>query len=66
MNQTSEAFCSNFIRCQSPDQLQNLKILVTLCGHKNSFGQNFWNLEFFYLKRQGYKYDKEKNQVGLT
>ena len=65
-NQTSETFCSKFIRCQSLLQLQYLKILSTLSWHKNPRGQNFWSLKFFYLKRQGYRYYQEKNQVGLT
>ena len=55
-NEASDTFCSKFIRCQSPYQLQNLKTLLTLCWHKNSHGQNFWNLNFFYLKSQSYRY----------
>ena len=59
-NQASETFCSKFIRCQIPNQLQNLKILLTLWGHKNPCGQNFRNLNFFFLKRQSYRYCHEK------
>ena len=65
-NQGSETFCWKFIRCQSPYQLQNLKTLLTLWGHKNPHGQNFGNLNFFYLKSQSYRYYHEKNQVGPT
>ena len=65
-NQASETFCSKFGRCQSPKQLQNLKILLPLWGHKNPYQQNVWNLNFFYLKRQVCRYYQEKNQVGLT
>ena len=39
-----------FIRCQNPYHLQNLKILSSFQGHKNSHGQNFWNLIFFIWK----------------
>ena len=63
-NEASETFCSKFIRCQSPYQLKNLKTLLTVCGHRNLHGQNFWNLNFFYLKSQSYRYYHEKNQVG--
>ena len=52
------------VRCQTPYQLQNIKILSTLRGHKNRHGQNFWNFNFFYLTRQSYRYYQEKNQVG--
>ena len=61
-NQASETF----IRCQSPYQLQNLKTLLTLWGHKNPHGQNFRDLKLFYLKSQSYRYYNEKNQVGPT
>ena len=50
----------------SPYHQQNLKTLLTLSGYKNSRGQNFWNLIFFHLKRQSYRYYHEKNQVGPT
>ena len=46
-NQAPETFCLKLISCQSPHQLQNLKILSTLCRHRNPCGQNFWNLIFF-------------------
>ena len=51
---------------QSLYQLQNFKILLTLWGHKNPRGQNIWNWNFFYLKRQGYRYYYRKNQVEPT
>ena len=35
-NQATEAFCSKFIRCRSPCQLQNLKTLSTLRAMKTS------------------------------
>ena len=46
-NQVSKTFCSKFIRSQIPYQLQNLKILLKIWGHKKPSGQNFWNLIFF-------------------
>ena len=49
-NKASETFYSKFIRCQSPYQLQNVKTLLTLWGHKNPHGQNFWNLIFLSEK----------------
>ena len=48
-NQASETFCSKFIRCKSPCQLQNLKILWTIWGDKNPCEQNFWNLNLFFI-----------------
>ena len=48
-NQVSKAFCSKFIRSQIPYQLQNLKILLKIWGHKKPSGQNFWNLIFFFI-----------------
>ena len=65
-NQAYETFCSKFVRCQNLYQLHNQKTLLTLCGHKNLPGQNFWYLNFFYLKSQSYRYYHEKNQVGCT
>ena len=60
-NQASETFCSKCFRCQSSCQLQNHKILSTHRGLKNAFGQNFWNLIFFFNpKRQSYRYYQEK------
>ena len=46
-NHLSGTLSSKLIRCQSPYQLQNLEILLTFQRHKNSHGQNFWNLIFF-------------------
>ena len=63
----SGTFCSKFMRHQNPHQLQNLKILTKFEGHKNPHGQNFWNLNFFYLKRQRlYQFYQSKNQLGVT
>ena len=39
-NHASGTLNSRYIGCQNPYQLQNLKILLTFQGHKNSHGQN--------------------------
>ena len=41
-NQASETFYSELIKCQSPCQLQNLRILLIPRGHKNPCEQNFF------------------------
>ena len=47
-SETSETCCAKFNQmCQSPYQVQNLKILLTLWDHKNPHRQNFCNLIFF-------------------
>ena len=47
-------YVQNVWGVKNPYQQQNLKILSTFQGHKNSYGQKFWNLIFLNLKRQGY------------
>ena len=55
---------SKFIGCQNLYQLQNLKILLTFQGHKHQLGQNVWNLNFWYLKEQGY-IDITRKKINL-
>ena len=62
----TETSSSKFIGCQSPYQLQNLKILSTLRRHKNPHGQNFWNLNFLSKKTRLCRYYQKKNQLGVT
>ena len=62
-NKASEIFYSKFIRCQSPYQLQNVKTLLTLWGHKNLHGQNFWNLIFFIWKVKVKNITMRKNKL---
>ena len=63
-NHASGTLSSRFFGCQNQYQLQNLKILSTLEGHINLHGQNFWNLNLFYLKRQGY-IDITRTKINL-
>ena len=66
-NQESETFCSKCFRCQCSCQLQNHKILSTHRGHKNAFGQNFWNLIFFLIRKDKViDIIRKKNHVGPT
>ena len=65
-NHKSGTLSSKFIGCQNQYQLQNLKFLSTIQGHKNLHGQIFWDLNFFYLKRQGYRHYQNKNQLLVT
>ena len=56
-----------FIGCQSPYQLQSLKILSTFQGDKNPHGQNFWNLNFFLSeKTRLHRYYQKKNELVVT
>ena len=65
-NHLSGTLSSKLIRCQSPYQLQNLEILLTFQRHKNSHGQNFWNLIFLSEKTRLYRYYKKKNSLEVT
>ena len=53
-NRGSGTLSLKFIRNQNLYQLQYLTILLSSQGHKNPQGQNFWNLNFLFLKRQVY------------
>ena len=46
-NHASGTLDLKFISCQNPYQTQNVKTLSTFQGHKNPYGQKFWNLNFF-------------------
>ena len=56
LGEISVIFCSKFVRCQSPYQLQNLKILLP----QNPTQTKFLEFEFFYLKRRGHILIKTK------
>ena len=64
-NQVSETICSNFIRSDSPYQLYNLKIWLTVWSHKSSPRQNS-EFEFFFLSGKPVIAITRKNQVWLT
>ena len=47
-------------------KLENLKILLTVNGHKKPHEQNFWNLIFWSEKTRLYRYCQNKNQFKFT
>ena len=66
-NHASRTRSSRFVRCQSPYQLQNLKILSTFQGHINPHGQNFLEFDFFLCEKTWlHSYYKNKNQLVVT
>ena len=66
-NHNFRTLSSRYIACKNPYQLQNLKILSTFQGHKNAYGENFWNLNLFLSeKTRLHRYYQNKNQLEAT